>query len=298
MSFNASVLNDWKDVENSITQKAIVQNKIGSLPNLHIVPNVVGSVEVPFIYSSPSFSNSVCNSTTSGTTSLGTTAVATCFLSMHDELCEQDLQGKTFSKFLNGKLSEELPFEEAIAEEAAAQIAAFTQKQWMQGHPSVAVDNVLCTGLYYVLSAGTASTVNVTATAITKANAVTVLDTYLSNIPDGARDMEYIAVLLTPAAFQAIKLGYRDANLSAYSQQDDNNMVFKVPGYNNIYVHGIAGASGNQVVITYSENLIYAYNINSPLELYYDKSKRKYAKHADFRIGANVHFLDHVVFVK
>ena len=296
-TLNPSVLSDWKDVDGEIIQRAVVGNRLSNIRGLRQVPNVVGSVELPFIYSNPSFTNIVCNTTTSGTTSLGTTSVSTCFVSVHEELCEQDLQGKTFSKFLNGKLSETLPFEEAIAAEFEDQISAFVEKQWFQGHPSVAVDGVLCNGLYYLLDSNSASTLNATYTALTASNAIGCIDYLLSLVPDAARTMPALNILLKPADWQALKIANRNADYFQQENQDSNPNEFKVPGYNNVYAQAYDGAT-SKIVISYGETLIQPYNLNSSIELYYDKSKRKYTKHADFRIGAGCHFFSHVVYAK
>lgn len=298
MAFNASVLKDWNDIDNSLTIKAIVKNRLSNIKGLRQISDVKGSIEVPFLYSAPSFTNITCNTTTSGQTSLGTTTVSTVFISYHEELCSADLQGKTFSKDLTD-LSESMPFESELAEEAAMQVQKMVEKQWLQGHPSVAVDGLLCTGLYYLLDSNTASTVNVTYTAATAANGVSVMDAYLANIPDAAREMPAITVGLKPADFQAFKIAFRNANLVQYTEQDADADTFKVPGYDNIWLVKLPGNAGvNKAFITYGENLIEPYNINSGIELYYDKSKRKFVRHADLRLGAGVHFPDHVVYIK
>lgn len=298
MGFNTSVLKDWNDIDNSLTIKAVVKNRLANIKGLRQIDGVKGSVEVPFLYSAPSWTNISCNTTTSGQTSLGTTTVSTCFISYHEELCEADLQGKTFSKDITA-LSGDMPFENELAEEAALQLQKMVEKQWLQGHPSVAVDGLLCTGLFYLLDSNTASTVNVTYTAATAANGVAITDAYFANVPDAAREFSVLSLGVKPADFQAIKNAFRNANLVQYSEQDANADTFKVPGYDNYFIVKLPGIAGvNKAFLTYGENLIEPNNINSGIELYWDKSKRKFVKHAEIRLGSGVHFYDHVVYIK
>lgn len=295
MAFNASVLKDWNDNDfnNLLTIKAVLKNRLSNIKGLRQIPGVMGSVEIPFLYSAPSFTNIICNTTTSGQTSLGTTTVSTCFISYHEELCSADLQGKTFSKDLTD-LSESLPFETELAEEASMQVSKMVEKQWLQGHPTVAVDGLLCTGLYYLLDSNTATTVNATYSACTT---IAIVDAYIALLPEEVRDQPYVSMLVKPSDFNAIKVAFRNQISPQYTEQDSNPDVFKIPGYDNVYAVKLANM-GSRVVISYGENFIQPYNLNSSIELYYDKSKRKYVKHADLRLGAGVHFFAHVLHAK
>lgn len=295
MSLDISQLSAWNDVDNSLTVKAITSNKFTSIPGMHLVPDVKGSVEVPFLTSTPIFTSIKCSTTSTGTTTLGNRTVQTGYCNLREEICAGEIQGSVLSKYM--KNLNDLPFEDQIAQETALQIEKFVEDQCINGL-TTGYKGVTVPGLLQLLNSASASTINVTASALTNTTAIQILDTYLANQLAVMTEMKELVCLVDVAGYRALNVQLRNLDYVNFKTEANTEMVVSLPGYANVTVRAIPSFPSSKCIITYPENLIFAYNMNGGLIMEYDKKDKVYWKDADFRLGVQVHFPDHVIYAK
>jgi hypothetical protein len=292
MSFNVASLNSWADVEGQLTIKALTSNRLTAIPGLHIIPNVQGSIEVPFVTSSPVFRTPACNWTSSGSTTLGQRTMTVCGVQMEEDLCDIELKTKIMAKFMTG--NPDLPFEEVLAAEKLKQISKFAENLAVNGNSVAGAGSLsLCNGLVYKLdNTYSASTSNVTLTAMTSSNAITIIDAVVNALDSAAKEQDNVVVLVGVAEFDKIRQNLRNNNWYHHSSDTNQPYVMQYPGFSNVTVYGIASMPSNRVIATFPENIIYAFNVepNSALDMYYSKDNRSYRAFAEWYQSWDVHF--------
>lgn len=291
MALDLSSLSAWSDTDSTLSLKAITKNRFTSIPGIHIIDNVMGDILAHSAYISPQFVGTTCNSTNSGTTSFLTRNVTTCLAAGYQTLCQDSFDSTSLSKFKNGSMNA-LPFEDQIALMYQAAWEEFVEDQAINGTTS-GYKNIGCSGVLAVLAANTASTVNVTGTAITNSNAVAIFDAVLAVRPKACKDREAV-VVCSYAGFDALMINLRNNNWFDKNKQTEE-YVYKLDGYTNVTVRGIASMPTNRIWTTYPQNIIFAYNLNEGIKMAYSEKDDHYWMRSKHRQGVNFFSYDHVV---
>lgn len=294
MSFSLSNLASWSDVEGQLTIKALLDNKLVGIPGLHVIPGVQGSIEVPYISTTPLFRGASCGGFTSGSTGLGSKNVQVCGVQMMEDLCDIELKTKVMAKFMTG--NPDMPFEDTIAAEKLKQIAKFSEDLAINGNTSTTGNLSICNGLVQKLvnTSYSASTAVVTATAYTASNAITVVDSIMAATSDVVKAQEKVVILTSLANFDKYIQALRNQNWFHYTTDRENPYVLTLPGYSNVELRGISTMSGSRTIVTFPQNIIYAFNVdpNNSLQMMFNPYERKYTVFAEWYQGWEIHFPD------
>lgn len=292
MAFSLTNLSSWSDVEGTLTIKALVSNRLATIPGIHTIPNVQGSILVPYISSTPVFKGASCGWTSTGTTSLGNRTMTVCGIQLEEALCDKDLKTKALAKFMTG--NPDMPFEDVIAEEKLKQIMKFSQDLAINGNVASGSGSLtLCDGLIYKLdNTYSASTDNVTLTAMTTSNAITIVDAVVNALDDAAKEQEVVCVLLGITEFDKLRQNLRNNNWYHYSADLTNQYEMDYPGFSNVKVYGIPSFPSNRIVATFPENIIHAFNVDpsTSLEMWYSQDNKEYRIFAEWYESWDVHF--------
>lgn len=295
LSFDVTNLPSWNDVEGTLTAKALVQNHLAGIPGIRTVniPSGALSIEVPYVYSTPVFRTAACGWTSTGQTSLGSRTCLTYGYELMESLCGKSLKSKAIASMMNGNGIE--GFQQELIDEKLKQIQKTSQDIAINGNTASGSGYLnIGNGLLYKLdNTYSASTVNVTKSALTNSSTViSYVDAILSNIPDEIRDMDSIVMLISPTAFQTLQVALRNTNPVYYNYNTTvaNTYSFAMPGYSNVTVYSVPSMANNRAIVTYPQNIIHALGVETPLELWFSKDNQEYRIHAEVYEAYDVHF--------
>lgn len=187
-----------------------------------------------------------------------------------------------------GSYNEETGAEEAFLDDLIAKAAVATERKVWQGtSPTDCVD-----GLNAQLDSASASTVNVTYTAMTPTNALTVVDAYVTALPD-ALQFSPTVLFLNRSDYQALLLALRDANFFHYSVegQTESPGSVMIPATNTVAVSSEIGAS--RALLTYGKNIAYGTDLledTNNADMWYSKDNKQLRMSLQFRAGAKIFF--------
>ena len=187
-----------------------------------------------------------------------------------------------------GSYNEETGAEEAFLNDLIAKAAVATERKIWQGEtPADCV-----AGLNAQLDAASATTVNVTYTAMTPTNALTVVDSYVTALPD-ALQFSPTVLFLNRSDYQALLLALRDANFFHYSVegQTESPGSVMIPATNTVAVSSEIGAS--RALLTYGKNIAYGTDLledSNNADMWFSKDQRQLRMSLQFRAGAKIFF--------
>jgi hypothetical protein len=186
--------------------------------------------------------------------------------------------------------------EEAFAADISKKANVYLSRQFWNGTAA----ETGCAGVVEQLTGATlsGSVVNVSYTAMTPANAISVSDAYITSLPDALKPITTI-MALNHNDFQALQLGLRNQNLFHFDPITlaNGQMAIQIPFTNVIAISTELGA--NKMVLTNPDNLMYGTDllsdITSPISWYsldFQQVRFKLAA----KLGAAVAFGSQVVF--
>lgn len=227
--------------------------------------------------------------TTFGDIVLDEVELRVCDYNIQKGYCPEKLASTIMGLRLQpGSYNEETGAEEAFLNDLIAKAAVATERKVWQGEsPTDCVD-----GLNAQLDAASATTVNVTYTAMTPTNALTVVDGYVTALPD-ALQFSPTVLFLNRGDFQALLLGLRDANFFHYSVegQTDSPSSVMIPATNTIAVSSECGTG--RALLTYGKNIAYGTDLledTNNADMWYSKDNKQLRMSMQFRAGAKIFF--------
>lgn len=267
-----------------------------------------------------------CGWNTSGTTTLTQRNITVCPMKVNQNFCthgpdsiEQYWTGQLL-KAGAGSDNQELPFEEVftkyLADQTSQQIekliwrgnytSAGSTAGWTADTAGFATGNLLgCVdGFLKVLQGASASTVNVTYTAMTAGNALAVVDAIVANIPTDILAQEDIIIFCSPANVQLYKLAIRNSNAYNYFVEDagkTNTLTQTVPGFGNVKLVGTVGLSGSgRLICSYASNFYLGTDLTTEIDpavfkVFFAIEADELRYLSRFKIGTQVAFPEHVV---
>lgn len=182
--------------------------------------------------------------------------------------------------------------EERFIEDMVAKAAVFSERKFWG-----ATTGDCSTGILAQVDAASASTVNVTYSAMTPANALTVADTYIQNLPDALKFTPTV-LFLNRGDYQSLILALRNANYFAYTVEGQTEMpgAVMIPATNVMAVSSEIGAG--RALLTYGQNLALGTDLledSANAESWFSQDNREYRIAMQWRIGGTVFFPELVV---
>lgn len=245
------------------------------------IPSVSNYAELSYVSSDASWtSNSSC-SNFSGTTNVSITdkKVQICDVKNETGLCKKTLAktwiGNNLS-FLNGKGLE--PYEQLIKDVIIEPLIEAKKKSIFVGTPGA----TSCSGLFYQLSGDSARITDTTYSgttgyALTYSNAITVIDSYISNIPEKMTNSTNLKMYMSYAQFRTFIRKVRDTGNRYFAPEvygkNKNRFMYAGAGAEVEIVATHALIGDNRIIIadvTRLYNIFTQSSVTTPMELWYD----------------------------
>jgi hypothetical protein len=187
-----------------------------------------------------------------------------------------------------GSYNEESGAEERFLEDIVAKAAVATERKIWQG--TTASDCV--DGINAQLDTASASTVNVTYSAMTPSNSLTIVDSYVTALPEALKFSPTV-LFLNRSDYQSLLLALRDANYFHYSVEGQEQAPGSVmiPATNTIAVSSEIGSG--RALLTYGKNIAYGTDLledTNNADMWYSKDNKQLRMSLQFRAGATVFF--------
>lgn len=296
MSFDVSALSTYTDQTGEIIRKAVAGAR--TLKYIRIEPGIQSAKDIHTLSSTLYAQASNCGFNASGSTVLGKVGLSVCPLVVQESLCIETLE-QYFTQLMlrkgDGSYKQDMgDIEPIFIDEKAAQISAVVENLIWQGNTVAGTgNNSLCRGLlYYVDNTVSASTVNVTNSAFTAANAISIIDTLVNNIPAAVRGENDLAVLVSEPSFYLYLQNVREKNYfnpAYFSAPGGDQWTYQHPA-SNVKVIGVAGlnASANRAILTPLSNIVFGTDMMSDFEqfkLWFSMDTQKVLFHARWKQG-------------
>ena len=269
MSLNVSALSTWSDeVSQGLVKEILLKaNTIeGDLVSKRY--GLKGnSVKLNTVKSTINASSVLCGFVSTGSTILNQASLDLCPIKFQDSICLETLEQYWYSWEMENKYNTESlgTFESVFMDNKTEYIAKELDKIAWRGAKSAAAyttgltgNLLLCDGFLQNAAELSASTVNVTKTAITASNGYAVVDGILANVP--AEIIEECNLYLSPADFQAYLTSLRTLNLFHYNVNDSKGVnEINHPGSIGLKVvktNGLLGVASGTAIATSKENIV------------------------------------------
>jgi hypothetical protein len=184
-AYNLSGIDVWIDQNAS---DMLIKSILGEvLPRYATIrPNIKGTQQVGFLTNDVYLQDGACGFDASGQTNIDQVTIETCNKKVNQSLCAYDLYDYFLSQRLsNSNFQETVPFEELVITDISNRIADTVEKQlWRNTKATGAtIYNSQCfDGALALITSGNGAT-QVTYTAATSTNGLTVFSTYYQSIP-------------------------------------------------------------------------------------------------------------------
>jgi hypothetical protein len=250
-----------------------------------------------------------CGFTDTGSTIMAQEKVALCPIQFPNEICLDTLKKYYYDWFMERQFNTESlgQFEDVFVANKVESMAEVVDSIIWRGSnssPSYAVTTgnlTLCDGLLQTAYEKSASTVNVTRTAITLSNAVEVVDSILANAGTSAPQIiDNFSLYLSPADFQTYLAALRQGNLYNYDTQSEGRTEINHPGSIGMKVvrtNGLRGAASGTFIATPKENAVAVVSSEEDLnfKMWFSNDAQALRMLAKLKIGAGFIFPELVV---
>lgn len=295
-NYKFSFVNNMADFvkanETELLTKLVIGTSVADY--VSIFPNIKHAEKVPAFETGDidSIVSTGHCSTTFGDITMTEKTLTVCDYNIQKGYCPESL-AKTIMglRMQAGSYNEELGggAEERFIEDLVAKAAVFNERKFFQADAS---DCAL--GINAQLDAASASTVNVTYTAMTPSNAIEVAQTYVTNLPEALK-YNATVMFLNRGDFQALILGLLNANY--YNPQYDPSgaviapMAVQLPATNTLCVSSEIGSS--RALVTYGQNLAMGTDVltdSAQAASWWSADNQEYRLSMKWRMGSLVFF--------
>lgn len=305
MSLNVNGLAAYTD-ENKmpLIKKSVLGGR--TLQYVTIQPDIKSSAAINILDSTLTLQAGACGFTDAGSTILTQRDLSVCPLKVNESICLDTLEGYyTQSMMQPGSYNESIPFEQLYAEDKADKIAATIEDNIWKGNSPLFTAYTACDGYIHLFenTAASASTVNgnsSSATAITAANIIGLVDDMAAAVPADIIDSEDLVLFMGYDVYRTWARALRNANLFHYTGAENqaDNFSQMIPG-TNIKVVAVRGLnSTNRMFLSRSSNFYFGTDLLNDWEnfsIFYSQDNQEVRFVAKFKIGVNVAFPDFVV---
>ena len=204
-----------------------------------------------------------------------------------------------------GSYDTDFGFEQLYTEEKVSQISSLIDTLIWQGDPTVTGQTSLCEGFIYLAentySASTVVGNTSSATAITAANIISLVDDMVAAVPVNIIANDDLYLYMGYDTYRLYALALRNANLFHYTGAEDQGEQFSqmVPG-TNVRAIAVKGLNGtNKMFLSAKSNLYFGcdlMNDSENLEIFYSMDFQEVRVVAKWKSGVNAAFWDYVVY--
>lgn len=305
MSFNLATLTEYVDqLKLPLIKKSVLQGRTAQL--ISVQPDIKHSASINIINSTMVGQAGGCGWSPTGSTSITQRDITVCPIKFEEALCLNDLEAYFLGKSMRpGSYNTEIPFEGIFAEEKAEQLNGIIDDILWKGDTVAGTGNLaLCDGFVKLLQGLSASTVDgntSSATAITAANIVALVDDMAAVVPTDVINVTDLHLFVGYEVYRLYARALRDANLFAYTGAENQGEDFSqmIPG-TNIRIIAVRGLNGtNKMVLTPASNLYMGVDLLNDYEnfqIFYSEDYDEVRFRAKFKVGAQVAFPEFVVF--
>jgi len=306
---DVTALSIYKDeISFGLAKKAILE--ADDINFFDVRTDVNGTLQLNNVSSTMYGTNTNCTFTDTGSTVFAGNILETCDVNFYQNLCAREAQKYYMGKFVAAQAlgTEFGSLEEVIMDEKMGVTSNELQLIRWQGSASspsyvtgLAGNLTLCDGLLQKAYELSATTVNVAKTAITTSNAIQIIDTYESNIPAAIEGSKDLRLFLSPADFRSYMVALRNADYRNFDVNSDAVTEILHPGSLALKVtktNGLVGVASGTALITTKENMVLGVLVDPnsmDASLWYSQDQRQVKFAAEFRIGVQFVFAEHVV---
>jgi len=308
MAFDVSALANYtKENEALLVTSSVLGAKTAQLIKTqgNVMVGVKSSEKINIMDTDAIFqAGGTCGFNASGTTTFTQRTVTVGKIKVNESLCPKSLESKYLQKALpEGSRYDSIAFAAEYSDKKAARIAAQLETAiWAGDTASVNVNLNKFDGLVKLIGtsaveANNATYFGSTATSITAANVVAVVDALYRAIPASVVAKDDMTIFMSQDVFRTYTIALKNANMFNYSFDGKADSEFVLPG-TSIKVVATPGLNGiSKLYAARLSNLFLGtdlLNEEERYELFYAKEADEVRFVAEFKMGVNVAFLDEV----
>lgn len=308
MSLNVSGLAVYTDQNKlPLIKKSVLGGR--TLQFITVQPDIKSSAAINIIDSTLSLQAGGCGWNAAGTTALTQRNIDVCAVKINESICLDTLESYYTQMMMNpGSYNTDIPFEQIFAEEKADKIQALVDDYiWKGGSPSFGAYS-LCNGFIHLFenTAASGSTVagnTTSATAITAANVIGLVDAISAVVPADIIDAEDLVLFMGYDTYRTWALALRNANLYHYTGAESQGDGFTqiIPG-TNIKVVAVRGLnSTNRMYLSRGANMYFGTDLLNDFEnfsIFYSEDNDEVRFRFKGKMGVQVAFPGFVVAFK
>jgi hypothetical protein len=303
MSLNVSALSTYNDELKAGLVKEILLK--ATTINGDLVTRMFGvkgnTVKLNNVKSTINASSVLCGFVATGSTILNQATMTLCPIKFQDAICLETLEQYWYSYEMENQYNTDSlgSFESMFLDNKTEYIAKELDKIAWRGNKTSGAGNLaLCDGFLAVATAASASTVNVTKSALTVSNAYSVVDAVLAVLPEVILDDT--TLFMSPADFQIYLSSLRVLNLYNYNTDAKGIDSIQHPGSIGLMVkraNGLSGIASGTMLATNKDNIVLGVSDNSDLDFstWYSQDNQELRLSAKIKIGTAFYFPELVV---
>lgn len=245
MAFDVSGLAAYVDQsKDELLTKAIGSARSKSLATMHTA--IKGTQDIHLLSTEINYLDDSCTLTPSGDAIIGKIPLTVAELAVQLSFCQKDLIGKYTQRWLrdgsNGDLDEVTFLYQAIIDDLVKGVAKQEEDNVWRGDTTGSGNLAKYDGWIKKIDAGSAIDGNTSsATEITTANVMTILQDMYINIPAAILDKDNLGIQMGMDKFRNFSMALANANLFHYSSEEVDTIF--LPG-TRIPVYGLNGLNG------------------------------------------------------
>jgi hypothetical protein len=309
MAFDVSALANYtKENEALLVTSSVLGAKTAQLikESSNVLLGVKSSEKINIMDTDAIFqAGGTCGFNASGTTTFTQRTVTVGKIKVNESLCPKSLEAKYLQKALpNGSRYDSIAFAAEYSDKKAARIAAQLETAMWQGDTtSVNVNLNKFDGFVKLIGtsaveANNATYYGSTATSITSANVVAVVDALYKAIPAQVVAADDMTIFVGQDVFRTYTIALKNSNLFAYTFDGKADSEFFLPG-TSVKVVATPGLNGtNKLYAMRLSNIFMGVDLldeqESRFEIFFAKEADELRMVAEFKMGVNVAFLDEI----
>jgi len=266
-----------------------------------VQPDIKSAASLNLIDSALVLQAGACGFTDAGSTILTQRELSVCPLKVNESICLDTLEAYYTQKMMaNGSYNQSLPFEQIYAEQKAELIAATIEDNIWKGNATTFTAFTACDGFIHLFenTAASASTINgnsTSATAITAANVIALVDAMAGTVASDIIDSEDLVLFMGYDVYRTWALALRNSNLFHYTGAENQTDGFSqmIPG-NNIKVVAVRGLNNtNRMYLSKASNFYFGTDLLNDYEnfsIWYSMDNQEVRFVSKFKIGVQVAF--------
>lgn len=242
-----------------------------------------------------------CGWNPSGSTKPVQRDIEVCALEHKESLCPKDLNDYWAGQLLNaGSNNEEIPFEEAYVNLKTSKLSSINDDLIWKGDTDITGSTNLnkCDGFIKLFESLSGTIIDGNTggfSAFTKANAIDVVEDFISNISSEIIDRDDLVLFIGYDKFRVYAAALRDANLFHYNGAENQAGSFEmmIPG-TMIKMVALKGLNGTDVLVSsFGDNFVIGTDLEGEeddFRIWYSKDSQEVRTKVSYKLGVQVVF--------